>query len=151
MAVSEDSEQAEVVRRLRRAGYLVAAVPNGGKRDARTAGILKKTGVVKGVPDLLIFDPPDDPSYLRAGLSSFEEDVLDMLSRLEPERRKRVVAAAGYVPGVGLEMKRAAGGVVSKQQEKWLGMLSARGWLVLVGRGWKDAVRKLKAAGFSRL
>ena len=149
--VSEDSEQAEVVRRLRRARYLVAAVPNGGHRDAKTAGILKRTGVVQGVPDLLIFESPDDPSSFAEGLNGYERDVLSMLLRLEAPRRRRVIAAAGFIPGVGLEMKRLTGGVVSRQQVKWLGMLESRGWLPMVGRGWRDAVKQLKAVGFNRL
>jgi hypothetical protein len=38
-----------------------AAIPNGGKRDKRTAAILKKMGVQSGLSDILIFDSP--PNY----------------------------------------------------------------------------------------
>lgn len=38
-----------------------AAIPNGGKRDKRTAAILKKMGVKSGLSDILIFDSP--PNY----------------------------------------------------------------------------------------
>lgn len=33
-------------------------IPNGGKRDKRTAAIMKQMGVVKGAPDYLIFNRP---------------------------------------------------------------------------------------------
>lgn len=33
---------------------LLFHIPNGGKRDARTAAILKRSGVKKGVPDLCL-------------------------------------------------------------------------------------------------
>lgn len=33
------------------------AIPNGGRRDARTGAVLKREGVVAGAPDLVLFDP----------------------------------------------------------------------------------------------
>ena len=54
----EQHEQEDVVRVLRAKGICFCAVPNGGRRDHRTAVALVKGGVEKGVPDLLIFDPP---------------------------------------------------------------------------------------------
>jgi hypothetical protein len=59
---TELSEQINVVRSLRAAGILFAAIPNGGRRDAREGRMLKASGVVAGVPDLLIFTrPPNQP------------------------------------------------------------------------------------------
>ena len=112
---SELSEQVVVVRELRRAGLLYCAVPNGGRRDRREAYMLKASGVVSGVPDLLIFEPTPD----------------------------------GHV-GTALEMKREGGRMsnLSKAQRGWLEALSSRGWLVLVGFGAKDALEKLRAAGY---
>ena len=55
---SELQEQIAVVRWLRTVGVLFCHVPNGGKRSRREAVRLKASGVVAGVPDLLIFDPP---------------------------------------------------------------------------------------------
>lgn len=55
---SELSEQMIVVGKLRAAGVLFAAVPNGGRRDRKEGALLKRSGVQAGVPDLLIFDPP---------------------------------------------------------------------------------------------
>ena len=45
-----------VVRALKKAGILYCSVPNGGRRDRREAVMLKASGTVAGVPDLLIFD-----------------------------------------------------------------------------------------------
>lgn len=66
---SELSEQIYVVKRLRVAGVLFCAVPNGGRRDRREAILLKASGTVSGVPDLLIFDsPPGRPECVGVAL-----------------------------------------------------------------------------------
>ena len=57
-APTELSEQIVVVRALRKAGIVFAAVPNGGRRDVREGRMLKASGVVAGVPDILIFSRP---------------------------------------------------------------------------------------------
>lgn len=45
------------------------AIPNGGKRDKRTAGMLKKEGVRAGVPDLFLAQPiPVNGGRSRAGM-----------------------------------------------------------------------------------
>ena len=58
---SEHSEQVTLVQRLRwmhpELKDLVAAVPNGGKRDPRTAAALKAEGVLPGWPDLIVAKP----------------------------------------------------------------------------------------------
>jgi len=56
--LSELSEQAIVVSKLRRAGHLVFAVPNGHVRTKRQHIQAKHEGVSAGVPDLIIPDPP---------------------------------------------------------------------------------------------
>ena len=53
---TELSEQIVVVKALRQAGILFCAVPNGGRRDKREAIMLKASGTVAGVPDILIFE-----------------------------------------------------------------------------------------------
>ncbi len=59
---TELTEQLTVVRSPRAAGLFFEAVPNGGRRDAREGRMLKVSGVVAGVPDLLIFTrPPNQP------------------------------------------------------------------------------------------
>jgi hypothetical protein len=50
----EDAEQAKLVTYLRYKGLLFFSVPNGEKRDIITAVKLKRTGVMAGVPDIVI-------------------------------------------------------------------------------------------------
>ena len=50
----EDNIQAGIVKLLRLNGFLVFSVPNGGQRSAITGAILKKTGALAGVSDLII-------------------------------------------------------------------------------------------------
>jgi len=58
MAASESSEQRALVSHLDRCGVCYCAVPNGGLRSKKTAWKMVSEGAKKGVPDLLIFDPP---------------------------------------------------------------------------------------------
>lgn len=59
----EHKEQCEVVRWLRAAGILFAAIPNGGYALSPQAGArMVKAGLSKGAPDLMLFDsPPSAP------------------------------------------------------------------------------------------
>lgn len=66
VAPSETKEQITLAAFLNQIKYngrklQWAAIPNGGKRDKRTAAILKKMGVKSGLSDILIFDSP--PNY----------------------------------------------------------------------------------------
>lgn len=66
IAPSETIEQIAVVKHLDLVKYngrplQFTAIPNGGKRDPKTAAILKHMGVKPGVSDILIFDSP--PNY----------------------------------------------------------------------------------------
>jgi hypothetical protein len=54
LSASEHAEQVALVRRLRADGHFVAAIPNGGLRDAITARRLRDEGVVAGMPDLVL-------------------------------------------------------------------------------------------------
>ena len=59
---TEDQEQAALVDWLQLHNILFTHVPNGGARDKVTGAILKRLGVSKGCPDILIFDrPPKAP------------------------------------------------------------------------------------------
>ena len=61
---SEHSEQVSLTSHLDRARICFCAVPNGGLRDIETARSMVAEGAKKGVPDILIFDPPPDfPEY----------------------------------------------------------------------------------------
>jgi hypothetical protein len=55
---SEHQEQVAVVQWLRRRGLIFFAVPNGAKMGAREGSKMKKEGMQKGIPDLLILNPP---------------------------------------------------------------------------------------------
>lgn len=56
--MSEHDVQKTAVALLRKAGVCFFAVPNGGLREKHTALKLWQEGVQKGVPDLIILDPP---------------------------------------------------------------------------------------------
>lgn len=59
MSASEDQIQAAIVEWIRTVapGALVFAVPNGGLRTKAEAARLKWTGVLAGVPDLIVLAP----------------------------------------------------------------------------------------------
>ena len=54
---TEYQEQVKLAEYLDLQGYLWCHVPNGGNRNAITGAKLKRQGVKKGVPDVLIFEP----------------------------------------------------------------------------------------------
>jgi len=113
---TELSEQIVVVKALRKAGILFCAVPNGGRRDRKEAFMLKASGTVAGVPDILIFEESPVGSHV----------------------------------GTALEMKRINGkeSNLSKAQRFWMLELEKRNWLCLVGFGARDALEKLRQAGY---
>jgi len=57
---TEFEEQCKLAEYLDQKGYCWCHVPNGGNRDAVTGAKMKKQGVKPGVPDVLIFDVPDN-------------------------------------------------------------------------------------------
>ena len=65
---TELQEQIALVRVLRKARLVYCAVPNGGYRLAGEAKRLRASGVVAGVPDLLIFDAPPDSESVGTAL-----------------------------------------------------------------------------------
>lgn len=102
----ESAEQRGFVARVRldpRTKHLpCCAVPNGGKRGAVEAAILKAEGVSRGVPDWLCFEP------------------------------NAATPSASYDVGLALEFKTARSGRVSPEQAWWHVALRARGWRVEV-------------------
>ena len=75
--VSELSEQIMVVRKLKAARILFCAVPNGGRRNRKEAILLKSSGVIPGVPDVLIFDsPPAAPGAAGTALEMKRESAV---------------------------------------------------------------------------
>ena len=98
MPRSEHKEQVDFIHKAKKhlrandKGELVPllfAIPNGGNRDARTAGSLKMEGVRKGVPDLFFACPKGtfhglfiEMKQLGAGRTSKEQDeMLRLLGR----------------------------------------------------------------------
>ena len=63
----ENALHISIAARLDQAGVVWCHVPNGEKRDKRTAGKLKKMGVKPGVPDILIFTEPRCAIELKDG------------------------------------------------------------------------------------
>ena len=55
--MSETSVQISIVKALRAAGALVIHVPNQGRRDPKTASIMKAMGMDPGCPDLIVLAP----------------------------------------------------------------------------------------------
>ena len=145
---SEHSEQVELVRRLRRAGICFAAVPNGANlRGGRRAGAaLKREGMEPGVPDLLIFDAPNQ---LRPQ-KQLERDMVVRLLSLSPDALARVLALVQR-GGSAIELKRVGGGQLSAHQRAWGDKLRARGWRWACVHGWRAALDQLAAWGYGGL
>lgn len=87
------------------------AVPNGGKRDKRTANRLKATGVKSGVPDIFL-----------------------------PVRRGQFPGLWVELKRPELKPKRQGSkGGVSDEQDKYKKHLLSQGYGVYVAYGWEDA------------
>ena len=69
----------------------LVAIPNGGKRDARTGALMKKEGAVAGMADLVLFHPWDDtrPLFIEMKLPKGRQSE----SQIEFEK---LFKAAGY-------------------------------------------------------
>ena len=89
-------------------------VPNGGWRTPATGARLKLEGLKPGVPDILIFTPPN----------ALDEKGYSYL-------------------GVALELKRAKGGRLSPEQARWLDDLQGLGWYTVLAIGLADALDAL--------
>lgn len=116
----EDTEQQVVVDWLRAHKILFHHSPNGGYRHPVTAMRMKRQGVSPGFPDLIVLDRPD------------------------------VCADGKLFVGACVEMKRRAGGTVSKEQKEWLSALEERGWACKVAKGCDDAIQFLQECGYGK-
>ena len=99
MALSENSEQMVLVRWLRRNRILFCAVPNGGYRNVREARTLKRTGVIPGVPDILIFDSVGE--YVGCALEMKREGATQSSVRKEQRQWLSDLAERGWATLVG--------------------------------------------------
>lgn len=72
---------------------LLFAIPNGGRRDARTAASLKMEGVRAGVPDLFFAHPT------RSAYGLFLEMKKEKGGRVSPDQKEQMEALSneGYV------------------------------------------------------
>lgn len=72
---SEHFFQVFAVNYLRRNGIYCFAVPNGGKRDAKTGAYMKQEGQLAGVADLVILLPDGETVFveLKAGKNGQQE------------------------------------------------------------------------------
>jgi hypothetical protein len=66
---SEADDQAHLARWLDFKGYLWCHCPNGEARDPRIGAKLKRMGVKRGVPDVLIFTHPPDKTWTQTGVA----------------------------------------------------------------------------------
>lgn len=74
----EADEQKELARWLDRSDALWCHVPNGGKRAGSVAAELKRQGVKRGVPDVLIFGEPHiaiELKRIRGGVVSDDQEA----------------------------------------------------------------------------
>ena len=117
---SEHQEQQALVRRLRRAGNMVSAIPNGARVKPRERRWLLDEGMEPGFPDLLIRTPPRGSS----------------------EARERVLVVA-------VEMKRRHDGKLSEAQDAWIASVAEMPWWhVVVAHGAREAAAELEKLGY---
>ena len=101
----EAREQARLVAGLRRAGYMVAAIPNGGSRDAREGANLKVQGVLAGMPDLVVMLPGGQTVWIemKAPGGRVSPAQKDVHSRLLELGHRVIVAYSAEEAVSGLE------------------------------------------------
>ena len=119
---TEFVEQANLATYLGLRGDLLFSATAGGARTSMgTAVKLKRAGLKKGVPDVLVFT--SIPFH-----------------RADPE------VQPGSFVGLAIEMKRTEGGRLSVEQVDWHARLRQYGWLVVVAKGWLEAKAAIEQA-----
>lgn len=100
---TEAEEQAELARRLNRAGLVWFAVPNGGSRHVLEARNLVRQGVKSGVPDLVILSPTERAPR-GVALELKRATPVGSLADVRPEQWEWLARfeVAGFRPVVGL-------------------------------------------------
>lgn len=104
------------------------AIPNGGKRDARTAAMLKAEGVRVGVPDVCL----PVPVFADAGGPHYQHF-------------KETQPFGGVLVGLYIEMKKVKGGSLSEEQAARIAELRADGYAAVRCNGWLEAKAALIA------
>jgi hypothetical protein len=129
--VTEIEIHRRVVAHLRRAGVTFFHVPNEGKRGPRARSQLHGLGVMPGIPDLVIVDPP--PALAVAcQYTTPSGESLPMV---------RVVC------GAVLELKSDTGRA-SPEQREWLAKFAELGWATACTKGLDEALAQLRAWGY---
>ncbi len=121
--MSELGLQRAVARVLDSAGLLWTATANGGKRNIRTAAMLKASGVKAGVPDVLIF---------RACLCPVVEEKDLGLKR------------STQYHGLAIELKDGKKGRVSEHQQQRIDALRREGYRAEVCRSLDEVLALLR-------
>jgi hypothetical protein len=110
--MSEESLQMAVARLLDSTGLRWCHVPNGGHRSKAAGGKLKAQGVKRGVPDVLVFNPPFSYEGINLVLNN----------------------------GLAIELKDGKKGRVSPEQQDWLDGLRECGWRTEVCRSLDEVI-----------
>ena len=119
VTLSEYQEQCIVADYMRKRwpDVLWTATAGGMRTSIGTATKMKRAGLSKGVPDILIF---------------FRQE-------------ETIEAGVNYIcPGLALEMKVRKGGVVSKDQKDWMKRLEAQGWQCHICHGADEAIAAIE-------
>lgn len=96
------------------------AIPNGGKRDTRTAAMLKSEGVRTGVPDVCLPKPMEARGHM-----------LPLFGDSEPKRE--------MLCGIYIEMKKVKVGSLSPEQKERIADLRSDGYAAVRCNGWLEA------------
>ena len=119
-AGSESHEQAMLVQWWHVAGsrlapnVILAAIPNGGARDAVTGARLKREGVVKGMPDLVLL-------CARCGRHALFVEMKTKRGRVSESQRNLfpLLEAQGYAVAVCHGWREAAETVTAYLEGRW--------------------------------
>ena len=94
MKTQESNLQIQCVKwfRLQYPNVIIASIPNGGKRNAITASILKQEGVLAGMPDLIVCCAKNGYSGLfvemKFGKSKLSANQVEVIEKLKQEGYK---------------------------------------------------------------
>ena len=124
-ADDEHTHQRRVVAALRAAGVTFCASVVDGITTGRAGAKAVSLGYESGDPDLRIYDPP--PAF-----PGCHSTALEMK---RPGAAPKTTRAHRFSPATPAQRARLA-------------LLEDRGWLVIVGCGFDDAMTKLRAAGY---
>lgn len=115
---AEDQLQIAVAELLDHLGWCWTHAPNEGRRSPVTGALLKRKGLKRGVPDVLIFE------------------------RWRDVRASCDAVYRGF--GIAIELK-VGRNKTTKEQDHWLAELRRRGWLTAVCRSLDEVIDVCRA------